>query len=349
MIISRAPSILSDRTAPPQEPLQTATNQVLRPGNGDALSTGQTCIRRANAIIFTFQFLPAFPYKNPHEDRILQPLVGLKMLLRITIQQRDELKRRWTGTPEPIRSETTLSAGAFVFRTFCDQNSWQIRRKRYFINMTPTIDILGVPDEDLLDVSSRRDELAGAIEAVRGLTGAASVAYALQGIDLVLARRTLDLDRDGVEAGTSSSLSWQQVPKGSAFANQIAHILDTERSWTRLSETGDLELLLDQEFPASPLPVQNNHYLEIDLPLPDHVNVLPAMLTARPSSWGQDCPRFCLFVFRQADFDDRARHRQLLQLSLSMRRYYSIPREQPVLSDADRATLREWVRSLRSF
>jgi hypothetical protein len=360
-----------------------STHPFLSSATGaDALSfcQGNTIVNLSNTVEFSFRAL-----RVPHEysfQRFLQliqceteDLRGISHQLELTHGSKDsfplsmaqiiELMEGWTARKFNLSPSTATQAGQpvkafFWFRTYCRQEDWHIRREMNCITWTPQAIRLLNP-ETATELENSGEEIVRPIQLnrvrkafsqLRQLFGKHSVMYALYDTNLILSHASPAHDDE-------SELLWAPP---SLRGIEEAAIAQYRRLFHCVSQTRDLEGNLftqsarDFQLHPSGQPVDT----PVGFPLvPESMGGEGAILAKKPNYWAPQSPRYCLFVWRKEDFDDKARLRYLLHRKLKEREVVSnnhdtAAHDQPQLQPGDakaevrlnRAMLTSWLEEL---
>ncbi|KAE9377465.1 hypothetical protein N431DRAFT_500317 [Stipitochalara longipes BDJ] len=266
-----------------------------------------------------------------------------------------DLEEYWTGVnTQKSYGRNTAShpdqrIRTFVlFRTFCQQQDWQLKRELYcviwsaraasLLSMFLGTDTDFIFDEDPLP-PIQDFEFIRAFQQLRKLSGRQSVAYALDNTSLVL------LPCNDAN-GHGNQLQWRQPRSQDIPEDTIAKSV----AW--------FDLAFFSEGPAQPYYHEGARLLwvirteQATSTPPELINITDdvgkggAMLVVKPGAWPQECPRFCLFVLLSHGFQDEARLGHLLRYTVQIRDMYCVyddaGQEPEALSAADAHFLRSW-------
>lgn len=334
-----------------------------------------TSIRHSDIVMFSFRVLEIPETRDSfhdlisslhhdHEDATVM-LHALKAIqqnqysLPLKRAQIYDLEKCWTGvnTQTPYGQSTINRPDQrvetfFLFRTFCQQENWQLIREVYCViwslqaasvlNM-----LLGTAIDLFVDYGSlpsiQHSELIQAFQQLRKLSGRQSVAYALNNTSLVL------LPSDDA-SGPGNQLHWYHpqsrgltehvIAKFVAFFDSVSCSEDVARS--HHFQCGRLLCV-----PRTEQATDTSPNLET---ISENVGKGGAMLAVKPGAWPQNCPRFCLFVLLSHDSLDEARVGSLIRSTIKERDMYRVfedaAQEPETLSAADRHLLRSWGDSI---
>lgn len=330
----------------------------------------QSSIRHSDIVTFSFRVLwlpdneesfPSLLFSPQNEvNSLLRVIPVLKkahqhrQTLLLSIDQISEIERYWTGeNTQPssgltITKPTQIVSAFLFFRTYCRPEDWQVIREVYCIiwssqaakflkgrlntNLDPRFESGRVQHSDII----------GAFQQLRNLSGRHSVAYALQNISLILSPRS-DI------SSTGRRLEWRQPQDQGVSEPVIAQYFALFNS---ISKSGDRVrsshhhshrlLRVTRTEQASDTPADLPH-------VPENVGQGGAMLALKPSLWPSQCPRFCLFILLDQDFDDKARLAGLLRYTIESREMYGelekTAQGQLSLSASDIHILGSWLDS----
>jgi hypothetical protein len=330
-----------------------------------------TSIRHSDIVMFSFRVLEmpesqeSFHYlisslRYDHEKSTMM-LHALKAIqqnqytLRLKRGQIHDIEKYWTGvnTQTPYERSTMshpdqMIEASFLFRTFCQQEDWQLKREVYCIiwssraasvlSMFLGTDIGLFFDKESLP-SIQHSEFIKPFQQLRKLSGRQSVAYALNNTSLIL------LPCDDA-SGRGKQLQWRQpqsqgipehvIAKAVALFDSASCSEDEVQSYHHQCDRLLWVLRTEQGIDTSP-----------DLEtIPDNVGKGGAMLAVKPGAWPQQCPRFCLFVLLGHGFNNEARLGGLLRYTVQERDMYCVigdaAQEPERFSAADRHLLRSW-------
>jgi hypothetical protein len=258
-----------------------------------------------------------------------------------------EMEKCWTGTNAPTSYESWIensdeTVRAFVyFRSCCQHNDWQINREMYCIVWSPAAaKIFGNHfSTDVAQGFMGSDfqralvaEVIHSFQQLRSLSGKYSAALALVGIFYVL------LPYQDSQEG--ALVHWRSPEEGGLSTPMLEQLTGLFNS----SAGGDtvqlrqyqsrslLKVFHDQQpfnNPARFLQVVND------------LSKLEAVIAIKPNSWPQECPRFCLFVLLDQDFDDEDILRELLHDAIRKRAFLAAA-DQPLWTADDENLLKGW-------
>ena len=345
-------------------------------GRGDASTprAPHTSIRHADIVMFSFRILeiPESPeifhdlisslrYDHGNSTMLdaLKAIQQNQYTLPLTRGEIRDIETYWTGgeTRKPngqsnmSNPDETVEA-FFLFRTFCQQEDWQVKREVYCVIWSSRASsVLSMFLETDIDLFLAKDSLLSiqhyefiqAFQQLRNISGRESVSHALNNTSLIL----LPCD-DGSEHG--SQLQWRE-PQGQGLPEYViaesVALFDSascseEVVQSHHHQSGRLLWVPGTGTATNPSPDLGT--------IPDSCGKGGAMLALRPGGWPQQCPRFCLFVLLRQDFDDEGRLGTLLRYTIQERDMYCVyedaAREQEQLSVADRHLLKSWGNSL---
>ena len=333
--------------------------------------TPNTSIRHSDIVMFSFRVLEIPENQQSFHDLIYSlrynrenstmMLHALKVILQnqytlsLKRDQLHDIEKYWTGvnaqtsygrsiTNHPDQRIKTL----LLFRTFCQQEDWQLRREVYcviwssraasLLSMILETDINFSFDEDSL-LSIQHSEFIRAFQQLRKLSGRRSVAYALHNTSLIL------LPCDDA-SGRGSQLQWRQ-PQSQGIPEHV--IAGYVALFDSASCSEDLVQSYYHQFGRLLWVLRTEQGTDTppDLErIPDNVGEGGAMLTVKPGAWPQQCPRFCLFVLLGHGFHDEAHLGRLLRYTIQVRDMYCVYEDaaqgSEPLTAADRHLLRSW-------
>ncbi|PMD30617.1 hypothetical protein L207DRAFT_573440 [Hyaloscypha variabilis F] len=339
-----------------------------------------TSMRHSDIVMFSFRVLEipedqesfydlihSLRYDDENSRMMLHVLRVIRQnqyTLPMKRGQIHDLEKFWTGIGtqtsygRSIMSRPDESIRAFIlFRTFCQQEDWQLKREVYCVIWSEQAasllslflggDINFIFNEDSPPLI-QQSMLNRAFQQLRNLSGRHSVAYALDNTSLVLLP-------SNDASGRGNHLQWRQpqskdipkniIEKSVAWFDFASSSEDVAQSYHHRG--AGLLWVIGAEQTTSPPPELMN--------ISEEVGKGGAMLAMKsvkpgPGSWPQQCPRFCLFVLLSHGFQEQARLRQLLQHAVQMRDLYCVfqdyGEEQEALSVADMRLLKEWENAL---
>ena len=334
-----------------------------------------TSMRHSNIVMFSFRVLeipeqPEGYYDLIHSLRydrensrimlhVLSVIRQNQYTLPMTRGQIRELEKYWTGENtqtsygRSIISHPDQRIKAFLlFRTFFQQEDWQIKREVYCViwssqaasvlNLFLGAGINFIFAEDSL-VSIQQSEFIRAFQRVRKISGRQSVAYALDNTSLVLVPCN-------DASGHGNQLQWRQpqsqgipedvVEKSVAWFDFASYSEDVVQSYYHQAAGLLWVIRAEQTIDLTPDLIS----------IPDDVGKGGAMLVMKPGDWLPQCPRFCLFVLLNHGFRDQSLLAQLLRYAVQMRDMYcvfqDVGQEPDALSAADTDLLEKWEQSL---
>jgi hypothetical protein len=332
-----------------------------------------TCLRHSDIVMFSFRILE-FPetHESFHnlisslrydDEKSIMMIHALKAIqqsqytLPLKRGEIHDIERSWTGvnTQTPYeRSKTSHPdqrvEAFFLFRTFCQQEDWQLKREIYcVIWSSKAANVLNSFFETDYNVFSDKEslpliqhsEFIKPFQQLRQLSGRESVAYALYNTNLIL----FPCDDD---TGRGKQLQWCQPQNQGIAENIIAQTValfdsascseDGMQSYHY--QCGRLLWVLPTVLGDIPAELEN---------IPDSVGKGGAMLAMKPSAWPQQCPRFCLFVLLGHSVYDDANIGSLLGYTVHEREVYCVigdaALETGPLNADDGHLLRSWERS----
>ena len=328
-------------------------------------------LRHSDIVVFSFRVLEIPESQESFHDLIsslryddeksIMMLHALKAIqqnqytLPLNRGQLHDIERSWTGvnTQTPYERSTTghpdqRVEAFFLFRTFCQQEDWQLKREIYCVIWSPqAASVLNMFIETDIDVffdeeslpSIQHSEFIKPFQQLRQLSGRQSVAYALQNTSLILLPC-------GDDSGRGKQLLWRQPQRQGIPEHVIAKTVALFDS-ASYSEDG----IQSYHHQCSRLLWVLRTEQGIDTPaeletVPDNVGKGGAMLAMKPSAWPQQCPRFCLFVLLGHGVYDEAHLGSLLRYTVQEREMYCViggaAQETELFSAADRHLLRSW-------
>jgi hypothetical protein len=330
-----------------------------------------TSIRHSDIVMFSFRILEIPESQESFHDLInslrhdhensrmmlyaLKAIQETQYTLPLKRAQIHDIEKYWTGvntqTPYGLstmsRPDQTVET-FFLFRTFCQQEDWQLKREVYCVIWSSrAASVLSMFLETAIDLSFDEDilpsiqhsEFIQAFQQLRKLSGRQSVAYALNNTSLIL------LPTDDA-SGRRNQLQWRQ-PQSRGIPEQViakyVALFDSASCnedvvQSHHHQCGRLLWVLRTEQATDTSPD-----LEI---ISDNVGKGGAMLALKPGAWPQQCPRFCLFVLLDHGFHDEARLGGLLSYTIRERDMYCVvedaAQEPERLTAADKHLLRSW-------
>lgn len=274
-----------------------------------------------------------------------------------------ELAEDWTA-PEISSSQRPSATHSdrpekafFSFRTFCQKEDWQIKREINCIIWSPqavellnshrATDIGDAGDQGVVR-SMQPSQISRTFPQLRHLFGKHSIMYALYNTSLVLSHGTRPY-------GDESELRW--APPSAPGIDEAAVV-----QFCRLFDAASHDSVMSQRncFQRIRLLQLRRSGQAVEIPssfplVPKNIGEEGAILAKRCDSWPPQCPRFCLFVLLEDDFDDKARLRHLLRYAVRKRQIYGEAKDmvheqtqfQSTNADAekefDRTILKTWV------
>lgn len=332
-----------------------------------------TSIRHSDVVMFSFRILEIPESQESfHElisslqyddqEKLTMMLHALKAIQQgqctssLKRGQINDMEKYWTGvnTQTPYggsmlnRLDEEVEA-FFLFRTFCQQEDWQIKREIYCVTWTPrAASVLGMyfgtyidltlDDEDSL-LSPQYTDFTQAFQQLRKLSGRQSVAYALNNTSLILlpckdaSERGIQLQwREPQSQGMLEQVIAQYVALFDSVSCSENEVRSYHHQCSRLLWVLPTEQAID-----------TSSGLEA---VSDDVGKGGAMLAFKPNAWPRQCPRFCLFVLVGHGFQDEANLGSLLRYTIKERDMYCVfegAAEDPErLSATDRQLLQSW-------
>jgi hypothetical protein len=273
---------------------------------------------------------------------------------RHQIQQIEEF---WTGTVSQQRissSNTGQMVKAFYFfRTFFQPKDWQLKRELYCVTFSEkAAALIARIIENHVDYcfednvqTTNPDDVIHELQNLRYLSGRQSVGNAI--IEAVLYLSHCDNDGAG-----GIRVNWhlpdQRMPKEMAekFAALFVSVSRTEDSVCSYHRQSESLFLIHRTVEAAEATGVTSGLQDI----PDDVCQNEALIMVRASHWPRECPKFCLFVLIDQNFDDT------MQLGLFIHRAISTPEmyfpggfaEGQSLSRREKETLRSWENSWKN-
>ena len=175
------------------------------------------------------------------------------------------------------------------------------------------------------------------------MSGKESVAYALQNSSLIL-------ESDNRLHEGSSQLQWSP-PRDESIAKPVL-----EKYFRLIKNASRLENALQSNNYHSmrllkvPQTNDTNGISASFLHTLEHVGNGGAMLAMKADSWPDECPRFCLFILLDRDFDDISLLSDLLRYTIVETEIYvgceETTQEEPILTVRDKRILENWENTL---
>ena len=306
-------------------------------------------IRHSNIVRFEFRCYETCRHKLidlEREDLETPSITSILLSSAFLIhpEQLHELATLWTAERidipdinprEPIH--ITL-----YFQTYCDQWTWQLNRVLTCFLWTeePTIPFT-TTNTDNLPAIQRSDgtldsfEMAdcrGAILDTQQIHGRDSVWYALQGVSMVF--------RPGQESHRPHWMSFEKVN----MPERASGILMDLKEVMRLDDF----IISRVTCCARLAEVDPSFERRLRSTMPDlgqDTRIGNSMIAVRSPSWSADCPKFCLFVLLEQDYDENDILYLLLEEAIALKNYYG--GDGCHFGRSDWQTLRDWRRALK--
>jgi hypothetical protein len=321
------------------------SHQFLRWAGGD-----QESIRHSDIVLFKYCCVEVPETRREFEDWVQATKGGHERSFLEDPQHHNntlllsrsavlEIGRYWTGA-EPLvapgansRRADELTRALIYFHTYCRQDDWQIVRELNFLIWSPEAMGLCRPSMGESDIevhnqiSNAQFDLIKHVQTLRGLSGKASVEYALENREIFLC---LDFFQKCSERPVPfNGGDWPLVAAVQLFTS-ILSTVDSDQQISRLAEVTRAEIV-DAE---QPLPSATEDFAPGG-----------AVLAVRPNLWPLQCARFCLFVVVDRNFDDAQTLGRLLRCTIDQRAVYGVSGENLLTLD-DKNILRRWIKSL---
>lgn len=264
-----------------------------------------------------------------------------------------EMEKSWTGTDAQSSYGSCIAnfdeavRAFFFFRSCCQSNDWQLRRQMYCIiwsseaakmfgNYLSTDVELGFGESAFQCVPP--SEVIQSFQQLRSLSGKYSVVYALLGTSFILQPfQDVSQDRSQVrwsspqEGGLSTPMIEQlTILFNSAFGGDVVQL--------RQYQSHGLHQVFQAQQPSNTPP----RLLQVG----DNFGQLEAIMAIKSDLWPQECPRFCLFVLLDQDFDNEGRLRGLLHDTIRVHKYFALcehgAQNRPSWSADDEVVLQDW-------
>jgi hypothetical protein len=320
-------------------------------------------IRHSDIVLFSFQFLEIpetadalealFNDLGKHHGKdLLEFTQHRNITLVLTRDQVFQIDEFWVEKSTTTRMSSGLGPKqpeelvrvSIFFRTYCQQETWQLVRELYCIVWTAEATklwrkLIGIDPfvrtHEANQPLIQQSDLIQSIQQLHSFYGKRSVAYALHNIQLVL----------------STSSGFQQ-DEGRLQWRSPADISLPETTLKQLSVL--LNSASGAETFAKPQYFQSSKLLQIIggehanegpdfLPIAEDVGGGGAVLAMSPNYWPPQCPRFCLFVLLDQNFDNEILLGQLLRNCLRARDIYCVSE----MTEDDKSVLRNWAASFR--
>ncbi|KFY47732.1 hypothetical protein V496_10477 [Pseudogymnoascus sp. VKM F-4515 (FW-2607)] len=264
-----------------------------------------------------------------------------------------KMEKCWTGANTPSSYESCMENPSEIvrilvfFRSCCQSNDWQLNREMYCIIWSPTAArIFG--SHFSKDVTQGFEEsgfqrklvsdVIQSFQQLRSLSGKCSVAYALGGICYIL-QPYQDLSYEG------SLVHWRSPQEGGLPTPMIEKLSSLFNS----AAGGDIVQLRQYQGRSLLGVTQGQQPYNTPTRLSQVANNLrqhKAVMAIKPDFWPQECPRFCLFVLLEQDFDDEDILRDLLHDTIRTRTFLPVYKggigDQPSWTVDDENLLKDW-------
>lgn len=310
--------------------------------------TDHGCIRYPNIVRFEFRCLEIWESDiiemeraDPDNRVILDFLSSLAVLIQP--EQLHELAALWTTnftTVSELGLKNAMRA-TFIFQTYCDQTTWQIKRvlncllwRTEPFTLSSNADIAHPPAyvcDNGKPHCVEMNDIKAAILDTQQIHGRDSVWYALRDVSMAL-----------VHGKESCGPEWVLFQEAEV-PNETSRFLKglTEGTGLGKSIIGDVNVW------SSLLQIDPDSERRLRSTVPDlgrDTRKGNSMLAVRSPSWPSVCPRFCLFVLL-GGIHDKNVIRQLLEEAKSLENFYSAGDCQ--LSRTDWKNLRSWSKTLQ--
>jgi hypothetical protein len=332
-----------------------------------------SCIRHSDIVKFSFRLLElpetednlteliSSLYDRTDGDEATEPIYHLANLTRknpytfvLMRGHLPEIERSWTGTEAQSSYKSCIADQneevrvTFFFRSYCQPKDWQIIREMHCIVWSPAAarmfgDYFGSGDDLEFNTSSLQHVLAFQVsqqfQQLVSLSGKYSVACALLGASFVL--------QPAQDSSQNEELAHWLSPQDGGLPRlviaQLSTLFDSDSS-------GEDPIRLYQYQSHSLLQVRQDQQHLSPMPLSllqqsAYFGELEAVMAIKPETW-HECPRFCLFVLLDHDFDDEARLRGLLRARIDNHEFLAAygydAQDQPAWSKDDWTILQDW-------
>ncbi|KAH8592079.1 hypothetical protein B0O99DRAFT_689861 [Bisporella sp. PMI_857] len=263
-----------------------------------------------------------------------------------------QIEKSWTGTRGRSSYEPSIKnydegvRALFFFRSSCQPNDWQLKREMYCILWSPAaaetfrnrfytnVELnFGESGFQLTTVA----EIMKSFQKLRCLSGKHSVACALQCTSLILQPpQDLFQDAEGFHWCTplEGGIPIPVITRLSSLFNLPPGGMVQLRQYQSNSL---LQVLPDEQIYFNPLRA---------LQVGNNFGQIEAIMAIKPDFWPNECPRFCLFIFVDHDFDNEGRLRILLHDTIRARKFLAVRghnvQDKPSWSADDEKTLQDW-------
>lgn len=226
-------------------------------------------------------------------------------VFQLTLGQLRGIKERWLGRRRSDDDSSELLSACLLVRNQYARSDWQLSRTLHCLVMSPQ-------SSQAMCAADGNDGVLQMIhtslDRLRCISGRLSVLGALQPVPLVLRNTKHNFDEN------EKSLTWMALLEGNTLQTRVLELLDHFEgkvdSWPYSTgehmEHETLEIVRQRSHgnTSSTLPY------EIDGVCSDEAE---AILILKPSTWPEQCPIFCVFIFRQVH-DDPGYHESTLEL-----------------------------------
>ncbi|KAH8685482.1 hypothetical protein BGZ60DRAFT_395270 [Tricladium varicosporioides] len=329
----------------------------------------KSSIRHSDIVMFSFRVFEVPDTKEGLQDLILSlqdyegaPAVMSHLLTLIKenpytfVLKRGnipEIEKSWTGANAQssywsnIANSDEAVRTFFFFRSYFQSNNWQPMREMYCIvwsleaakmfgNLYGEDVELGFGESAFQCVPP--SEVIQTFQQLRGLSGKHSMAHALLCTSFTLQPiHDVSLDRSQVQWSSPQDRG-QPTPIITQLTGWFDLTLGRDVVQLRKYQSHNLlQVFPDQQPSNTPLRL---------LQFGDNFGQLEALMAVKADSWPQECPRFCLFVLLDQDFDNEGKLRLLLHDAIRVHKFFGVCRNgvqgQPSWSADDKIVLQNW-------
>jgi hypothetical protein len=316
-------------------------------------------VRHADIVDFEFRYSNMtllFENQRMGPERTSNVQVPSGSVYHMSPREIENLARIWApkAVPHPPASNIAqLNAPAvyvtFFFHTFCDDDTWQIRRVlncfvwgielvelsnwKAATLSTPSIQEDSRAQREIESSAADSEDLERAILDVRQITGRQSVLCALGGMSMVLQ------DQDNGRLKWSWLKKWERSDEAYTCDLSLKRT-DGTNSYVNVTVRRNIHF-------SGLYRVEGNDWSRTLSTLPDleqDTRDGASMLAIRPRNWPASTPQFCLFVLPKEVEDAESALYRLLEDAIQRRNYYGDPGYR--FTKAASRTLLKWQKIL---
>jgi len=260
-------------------------------------------VRHSDVVDYEFRCYMAGTLGSTSHPRTYARLAFQSSL--ITVEGLNKIATLWTTKPTSgwRLPDRAIARATFLFQTYCDPLTWQIRRVLKCMLWPEDV----AYNQAMIDMAyDAQGNLESAILSVQQLQGRDSVWYALQSVTRALSATVGD---DGWTWASFDDFieafgTLLELPMGPSLDGVPLQLLYLDNALLRIRES------VDAQSEA------------VDLGLERDTRTGNSMIAIRSPTWPETCPKFCLYVLSELADNSEAHLHQLLEEARSLKNYY---------------------------